>query len=173
MQVTYFSITIISSTFKDYLFYNSSLKPRNGNHSFYQRSFFFFTCSENTTTEPSTIISLKLFSIPTQAEDPTIIISVSPALSCRFLSTIHPFLHRYVYFFKFTLTLLYTLNWKINLRVTCIETEFNIIVRKIIAKNQHYTFMVEGSNFFSLITYFDHCDSEKIVGQIFYNVFLC
>ena len=27
--------------------------------------------------------------------------------------------------------------------------------------------------FFSLITYFDHCDSEKIVDQIFYNVFLC
>ena len=47
------------------------------------------------------------------------------------------------------------------------------LVRKIIPKNQHNTFMVEGSKFFSLITYFDHCDSEKIVGQTCCNVILC
>ena len=87
--VTFYSITLISNTFKNYLFHNSSLKPRNGNHSFYQRSFFFFTYSENTTTKPSTIFSLKLCSTPTLARDPTIIISVFPALIFSFLPSIH------------------------------------------------------------------------------------
>ena len=41
------------------------------------------------------------------------------------LSTTHSFLNRYVYFFKFTHTLLYTLNWKINLRVIRIRMAFN------------------------------------------------
>ena len=52
-------------------------------------------------------------------------------------------------------------------------TFFLLLVRKIIAKSQHYTFMVGGSKFFPLITYFDQCVSENIVGQDFCNVFLC
>ena len=58
--------------------------------------------------------------------------------------------------------------WTTGLRgtcATCVGTTERWLVREIIAKNQHYTFMVEESKFFSLITYFDHCDSEKIVGQ--------